>query len=171
MPLAGALRIVAILLGVTLLSVLPADAQRALGELHLEVQDQQGAPVAAAAELISEANQVRRNLSAGSDGRATAQDLPFGLYRLSTTHAGFAPNAQAVEIRSEVPLYVKVTLGLASIVTQVQVTASETLAYPNQTSPVPAVGPQMIQEDGPPHPGRGLLDLVNSLPGWAYEAN
>src|SRR3984893_17414305 len=171
MPLAGTLRIAAILVGFTLFSVLPADAQRALGELRLEVQDQQGAPVAAAAELTSEANQVRRNLSAGSDGRATAQDLPFGLYRLSTTHAGFAPNAQAVEIRSEVPLYVKVTLGLASIVTQVQVTASEILVDPNRTSSVTAVGSQMIQEERPPQPGRGLLDLVNSLPGWAYEAH
>src|SRR5438445_12643849 len=96
---AGALRIAAILPGFMLLS-LPADAQRELGELHVEVQDQQGAPVAAAAELISEANQVRRNFSADSDGRATAQDLPFGVYRLSITRAGCAPRGPALQFRS-----------------------------------------------------------------------
>jgi len=149
---------------------LPADAQRELGELHVEVQDQQGAPVAAAAELISEANQVRRNFSADSDGRATAQDLPFGVYRLSITRVGFAPKVQAIEIRSEVPLYIKVTLGLASVETQVQVTASETLVDPNRTSTVATIGSQVIQEELPSQPGRGLLDLVNSLPGWSYEA-
>jgi len=169
MRLAGALRIAAILPGFMLLS-LSADAQRELGELHLEVQDQEGAPVAAAAELISEANQVRRNFSADSDGRATAQDLPFGLYRLSIAHPGFAPKAQAIEIRSEVPLSVKVTLGLASVETQVQVTASETLVDPNRTSTVATIGSQLIQEELPSQPGRGLLDLVNSLPGWSYEA-
>ncbi len=166
---AGALRIAAILPGFMLLS-LPADAQRELGELHVEVQDQQGAPVAAAAELISEANQVRRNFSADSDGRATAQDLPFGVYRLSITRVGFAPKVQAIEIRSEVPLYIKVTLGLASVETQVQVTASETLVDPNRTSTVATIGSQVIQEELPSQPGRGLLDLVNSLPGWSYEA-
>ncbi len=155
--------------GFMLLS-LPADAQRELGELHVEVQDQQGAPVAAAAELISEANQVRRNFSADSDGRATAQDLPFGVYRLSITRVGFAPKVQAIEIRSEVPLYIKVTLGLASVETQVQVTASETLVDPNRTSTVATIGSQVIQEELPSQPGRGLLDLVNSLPGWSYEA-
>src|SRR5438445_1164418 len=171
MFLAGALRNVSILLVFILLSVLSADAQRDLGELHLEVQDQQGTPLVAAAELISEANQVRRNFSSDFDGRATAQDLPFGLYQLSITHVGFAPNVQTFEIRSEVPLYVKVTLALASVETQVQVTASETLVDPNRTGTAMTLGSQMIQEEVPAQPGRGLLDLVNSLPGWVYEAN
>jgi hypothetical protein len=171
MSLSGALRVAPIFLGFVLFCCVRADAQRELGELHLEVQDQQGAPVAAAAELVSEANQVRRNFSADSDGRATAHDLPFGLYRLSTIHAGFAPNVQVIEIRSEVPLNVKVTLGLASVETQVQVTASETLVDPNRTGTVTTVGSQMIKEEVPAQTGRGLLDLVNSLPGWVYEAN
>jgi hypothetical protein len=166
----GALRVAPIVFGFVLFCSARADAQRELGELHLEVQDPQGAPVAAAADLVSEVNQVRRNFAADSDGRATAQDLPFGLYRLSITHVGFAPKVQAIEIRSEVPLYMKVTLGLASVETQVQVTASETLIDPNRTSTVTALGPQMIQEELPSQPGRGLLDLVNSLPGWTYEA-
>lgn len=170
MSLQRALRVAPIILGFMLFCCARADAQREFGELHLEVQDPQGAPVAAAAELISEANQVRRNFSADADGRATAHDLPFGLYRLSITHAAFAPKVQAIEIRSEVPLYIKVTLGLAPVETQVQVTASETLVDPNRTSTVATIGSRVIQEELPSQPGRGLLDLVNSLPGWSYEA-
>lgn len=168
---AGALRIVATLLGLLLLAALPAAAQRELGELRLEVKDQQGAGVEAAVELISDANQVRRNFTADADGRATAQDLPFGLYRLSVTRAGFTPKVQTIAIRSEVPFHMNVTLGLASIDTRVQVNASETLIDPYRVGTVATVGSRAIQEELPQQPGRGLLDLVDSLPGWFYEAN
>src|SRR5438309_10931694 len=107
---AGAVRVASIILGFVVFCCARAEAQHEFGELHLEVEDQQGAPIPAAAELISEANQVRRNFSADSDGRAIAQDLPFGQYRLSVTRFGFAPNVQLIEVRSEVPLPVTVTL-------------------------------------------------------------
>src|SRR5580700_11625936 len=68
MSRAGLLRVALLFLGLVLLCCARADAQRESGELHLEVQDQQGTPVAAAAELISEANQLRRNFFADSDG-------------------------------------------------------------------------------------------------------
>ena len=165
------LRIAFVFVSFALFCCARADAQREYGELHLEVQDQQGAPVAANGELISEANQVRRSFSADSDGRATAQDLPFGLYRLSITHAGFGPEARTIEIRSEVPLNLEVTLGLASVATQVQVTAAETLVDPNRTTTVNTLGSQLIHEEVPAQAGRGLLDLVDSLPGWLFEAN
>jgi len=126
---------------------------------------------AAAMELVSDANQIRRSFTADSGGHATAQDLPFGLYRLTTAHAAFAPNVQTVEIRSEVPSLIKVTLGLASVQTQVQVNARETLIDPNRTATVAAIGSQMIREELPSQPGRGLLNLVDSLPGWFFEAN
>lgn len=171
MSLAPAFRTTAIFLTSVLLFAFPAHAQREYGELRLEVKDQQGAPIPAAAELISEASQVRRNLFADIDGRATVQDLPFGLYRLSVTQPGFAPNVQIINIHSELPVSLKVTLGLASVRTQVQVTATETLVDPGRTSTVATVGSQLIQEELPSQPGRGLLDVVNSLPGWVYEAN
>ena len=165
------LRVVPIVLGLLFFCSIRADAQRELGELRIEVQDQQGAPVPAVLELLSEANEIQRSFSADSDGHATLQDLPFGLYRLTTTHAGLTPNVQTVEVGSEVPLVVRVALGLASVETQVQVTAGETLVDPNRTSTLAAIGSQMIQEEVPSQPGRGLLDLVDSLPGWLFEAN
>ncbi len=69
------------------------------------------------------------------------------------------------------PLSVNVTLGLTTVETSVQVSASQTLIDPYQTGTTATVGPQAIREELPSQPGRGLLNLVDSLPGWFYEAN
>ena len=152
-------------------SVLGAQAQRVRGELRLEVRDAQGAAVAPTAELSSEANQFRRTFQIAPDGRYVAQDLPFGFYRLHLQAEGFAPWSSLVEIRSEVPVRVTVTLGVAPVVTQVQVKDSATLVDPYTTGSLYSVGRQSIEEHEMAQPGRELLDLVSEEPGWVYEAN
>ncbi len=94
------------------------NAQRARGELRIEARDPQGAPLAPVAELVSEANQFRQTFRAGADGRYVVQDLPFGVYRLSLNAEGFAPWSDLVEVRSEVPVRISVTLGLAPVATR-----------------------------------------------------
>jgi outer membrane cobalamin receptor len=162
------------LLGVAtlfLLSALSARAQRVRGELRLEVHDPSGNAVSPGGELVSEANGVRRTFIAGPEGRYVAQDLPFGVYRLSLQAAGFAPWSDLVEIRSEVPVRVAVTLGVAPVTTQVQVNDSATLLDPYSTGTLYSIGRQAIEEHDAVQPGRELLDLVSEQPGWVYEAN
>lgn len=146
-------------------------AQRVRGELRLEVHDAQGAALSPSGELASEANQFRRTFAVGSDGRYLAQDLPFGVYRLSLHSEGFAPWSELVEIRSEVPVHLTVTMGLAPLTTQVQVNDSSTLVDPYRTGTLYTVGHQTITEQTAPQPGRDLLDLVADQPGWLLEAN
>ena len=153
------------------LCALSARAQRMRGELRLEVHDPRGNAVSPGGELISEANGVRRTFVAGPDGRYVAQDLPFGVYRLSLQAQGFASWSDLVEIRSEVPARVTVTLGVATVTTQVQVNDSATLVDPYATASVYSIGRQAIEEHGATQPGRELLDLVSEQPGWIYEAN
>jgi len=153
------------------LGVLSAPAQRVRGELRVEVHDPQGAGLGAAAELVSEANQVRRRFQVGADGHYVAQDLPFGIYRLSLAAAGFAPWTDLMDIRSEVPVRVSVTLGLAPVTTQVQVSDSATLLDPYRTGALYSIGRQTLGEYLAAQPGRNLSDLVDDLPGWLYEAN
>jgi hypothetical protein len=148
-----------------------ARAQRVRGELRVEVHDPQGGALAATAQLVSEANQVHRTIQIGADGRATAQDLPFGIYRLSLTAENFAPWNKLVEIRSEVPVRVLATLGVAPVATEVEVSDSATLVDPSSTGTIYSVGRQSISEEISAQPGRGLSDLVNDQPGWLYEAN
>lgn len=161
---AGALALVS-------LSALNAHAQRVRGELRIEVRDEQGAALTPSGELSSEANQFRRTFAIGTDGRYLAQDLPFGVYRLSLHSEGFAPWSGLVEIRSEVPVHLTVTMGVAPVTTQVQVTDSATLVDPYRTGTLYTVGRQTISEQAAAQPGRDLLDLVADQPGWLFEAN
>jgi len=153
------------------LCVLSAQAQRVRGELHIEVHDPQGAAVAPSGELVSEANQFRRSFVTAADGQYVAQDLPFGVYRLSLHAQGFAAWSNLIEIRSEVPVRASITLGVAPVATQVQVNDSATLVDPSRTGVVYSLGRETIDENVPAQPGRGLSDLVNDQPGWLYEAN
>ncbi len=146
-------------------------AQRVRGELHLEVHDRHGTAVSPIGELVSEANGFRRTFVAGPEGRYVAQDLPFGVYRLSLQAEGFAPWSDLVEIRSEVPVRVAVTLGVAPVTTQVQVNDSATLVDPYATGALYSIGRQSIEEHNAAQPERELLDLVSEQPGWVYEAN
>src|SRR2546426_6729724 len=159
------------ILAVFFLCALNARAQRVRGELRLEVHDPHGAVVSPAGELISEANGIRRTFVAGPEGRYVAQDLPFGIYRLSLQAEGFAPWSDLVEIHSEVPVRVAITLGVAPVTTQVQVNDSATLVDPYATGSLSSIGRQTIEEHNAAQPGRELLDLVSEQPGWVYEAN
>ncbi len=160
-----------LLAALILSTVNPARAQRVRGELHVEVHDPQGSALAATAKLASEANQLHRTVQIGADGRATIQDLPFGIYRLSLTAENFAPWNKLIEIRSEVPVRVVVTLGVAPVTTEVEVNDSATLVDPSSTGTIYSIGRQSIGEEIPAQPGRDLSDLVNEQPGWLIEAN
>jgi hypothetical protein len=150
---------------------LPAAAQRDRGELQIEVHDPQGATLTASGELISEGNQFHLNFTVGDDGRYAAQDLAFGVYRVSVSHSGFVPTVQLVEIRSMVPQHLSLTLGLKPVETQLQVSETDTLVDPSRTSAVYTIGSQTIGEQLSPQAGRGVLDVVDAQPGWLQEAN
>jgi outer membrane cobalamin receptor len=146
-------------------------AQQARGELRIEVHDPQGATLPATAELISDGNQFRRNFHIAQDGRYIAQDLPFGIYRMSLNAEGFAPWKGVIDIRSEVPIRIAVSLGIAPSLTKVEVSDSLTLIDPNGTGSQYAIGHQALAENIAAQPGRDLSDLVDDVPGWLYEAN
>jgi TonB-dependent receptor-like protein len=153
------------------LTASPLHAQRVRGELRIEVHDSAGAAVSADAELLSEANQLHRTFKIAQDGHYTAQDIPFGVYRLNISAEGFAPWSNLVNIRSEVPVRIAVALGVAPVATQIQVTDSATLVDPSRTGSIYSVGRQTIDQQMAAQPGRNLSDLVNQQPGWLYEAN
>jgi len=148
-----------------------AGAQRARGELRIEVRDPQGAALAPAAELVSDANQFRRSFQITADGRYVLQDLPFGVYHLTLTAKGFTAWNDLVEVSSEVPVHLSVTMGVAAVTTRVEVSDSATLVDPSSTATQYSLGRQSLAENLAAQPGRDLSDLVNDLPGWLYESN
>lgn len=150
---------------------LPLYAQRERGELHIEARDPQSAAVAAVAVLESDASQFHRTFTLAADGTATARSLPYGIYSVRLTAAGFEPWTRTVQVASSVPLHVTATLKLATVSTQIEVNSSATLVDPQHTSSEYGVGERSIRETLSPFPSREVSDLVNSLPGWLYEAN
>ncbi len=146
-------------------------AQSNTGELRLKMVDQSGSAITGSVELVSEVNAVHEKLDTDSDGSLVVKRLPFGLYNLHVEHSGFNPYSELVEIRSALPLERTITLGVAAIETVVTVTDSATLLDPHTTGDVNRLGAEALEDRSSSRPGRTLLDLVDSQPGWLLEAN
>jgi len=156
---------------VLLFCALPLLAQRGRGELRLTVTDPAGLGVEASVELVSQANQVQQVFRTDWEGHYAARGLPFGFYRLQVDRPGFTSFSELVEIRSEVPLEYRVTLGLAPMEATEVVRDSPTLLDPYGTGAVYHVGSENLSQRRTSSPGRAVLELVNMQPGWLLEAN
>ena len=150
---------------------LPVFGQANQGELQLRVIDPDGKAVKAAIHIVSEGNQYANTLGTDTQGRAVAQRLPFGLYRVEIREAGFASVSQPFEIHSEIPARATIQLKLLSVEQSVTVSADDTLLDTDQAGSVDQIGHADIQSRLGSIPGRSIQDLVNSQPGWLYEGN
>src|SRR6202140_1028047 len=146
-------------------------AQSNAGELRVKVTDPSGSGVKSSIELVCEANQFRKTYGTDSSGVTTARHLPFGVYEIDVQQEGFALFRSTVEIRSAVPEEFRISLSLASINTSVMVRDTETLVDPHRTGTINRIGSETIEERSTSLPGRSVVDLVNSQPGWLYEGN
>jgi outer membrane cobalamin receptor len=142
-----------------------------MGELRITVNDPAGLPVQGRVEVVSEANQIRRSLTTDVQGKVTARQLPFGTYEVKVSLEGFAPFSGIAEIRSATPLPYLVTLGVAMLQSQVEVTGNTTLVDPGQTGAANRIGRTTIESRTLSAPGRALPELVSTQPGWLLEAN
>ena len=146
-------------------------AQRNTGELRLFITDAAGLALEANGEIASQTLQLRRLFTTDSQGRYTARGLPYGLYRLRVERQGFAPITQLIEIRSEVPLERRISLGVAPIETVIEVYESAGLIDPHRTGAASYIDAEAIQQRRGSLPGRSVPDLVQTQPGWLLEAN
>ena len=147
-------------------------AQRSTGELHILVVDPNGASLDASGELISKGTDFSQRLTIGKDGRYNAKGLPFGLYELRLRHAGFSPFSHAIEIRSEVPLEFRASLGVATLETTLQVTPPpDTLLDPHNTGSKIRLGEETLSEHVVTQPARDVFNVVQEQPGWVLNGN
>src|SRR5215475_4899237 len=154
-----------------LISTSPALAQSNFGELRIKVTDPAGAAVRSDVLLVSEANDLRKELTTDDSGSLIAKRLPFGIYRVQIVHTGFAEFSGTVEIRSAIPADYNARLAIAAPNTSVVVTDSDTLVDLHSTGNVNRLGSDAISSRSSSLPGRSIQDLVNSQPGWLYEGN
>jgi hypothetical protein len=146
-------------------------AQSNTGELRMKIRDASGLPVKSSIVLVSEVNQFRDVYDTDSNGNATAKELAFGLYHIHIARDGFAPLDATVEVRSAVPATYTATLSIASASTSVIVREEDTLIDPYRAGSSNHIGADTIQDRESSLPGRSIVDLVNTQPGWLYEGN
>jgi hypothetical protein len=154
-----------------LLCATAVNAQRGTGELRLSVLDSTGGGLETSGSVVSKAIQLKQSFTTDNQGRYAARNLPFGVYRLTIERTGFAAFSTLLEIRSEVPLDYKVTLGIAPIETSMVVRESATLLDSHRTAPAYYVGEETLRDRLASTPARAVLDLVEMQPGWLLEAN
>src|SRR6476659_1336181 len=99
-----------------------AFGQRGTGEIRLSVVDAAGAPMAARADLVSQATHTEQSVDLATDGRYVFKNLPFGIYRLLVSRNGFVSSTELIEVRSELPQARQVTLGILPVATELKVT-------------------------------------------------
>ena len=150
---------------------LPVYCQSNRGELRLKVIDPSGLGVKTTVVIVSDANQYRNSLTTTEQGTLDVQRLPFGVYQLEITQAGFLPMSETLEIRTSIPTEHTIQLKLPSLNQSVTVNAADTLIDPDQPGAVSQIGSDTIEHRLSSLPGRSLQDLVNSQPGWLYEGN
>jgi len=146
-------------------------AQSDTGELRLRVTDPAGLGVKTSIVLLSQSNEYRQVFTTSDSVDLDAAHLPFGLYRITVNDPRFAPASQIVEIRSDIPISRELKLALPSLKTSVIVQDQTTLIDPRSTSGADRIGAQAIEDRPASLPGRSVLDLVNSQPGWLFEGN
>jgi hypothetical protein len=150
---------------------LPLYCQSNRGELRLKVSDPSGLGVKTTVRIVSEANQYRNSLTTSEQGTLDVPRLPFGVYQLEISQAGFVPMSETLEIRTSIPTEHTIQLKLPSLNQSVTVSAADTLIDPDQAGAVSQIGSDTIEHRLGSLPGRSLQDLVNSQPGWLYEGN
>ena len=99
------------------------------------VLDPSGAVVAnATVQINNPVSRFNRSVTTDSSGKFAFSNVPFNPYHLSVNGSGFAPYAQDIEVRSNVPLDLKINLTVAGSSESVTVEAAGDLLETNPTA-------------------------------------
>jgi Carboxypeptidase regulatory-like domain len=111
-----------------------ASAQSGGGSISGTVLDPSGAVLPnATVEIHNPVSAFDRSTTTDSSGRFSFPNVPFNPYHMTVAAAGFAQNAQDVEVRSAVPVNVKVSLIVAGSSSSVTVEAGADLVENDPT--------------------------------------
>ena len=150
---------------------IPAYAQRLTGEIRVFVSDPAGLSLPARIELTGRVTHLQRVVDGDTSGSTVLAGIPFGPYELSITHPNFRRHARSIDVQSELPVDIRITLELAGAATTVVVREAPALLDPHSTGPVHYIGTEAIRTRRTTVPSRSLLELVETQPGWVLEAN
>jgi len=121
---------------VLLLAFVPwAFAQSSSGTVHGEILDPSGAAIAGASVTIQNAvSHYTRSAVSDGQGKFEFENIPYNNYHLTASAAGFQAAAQDVDVRSLVPLSLKISLALGAETQTVTVEAGADLVETTSTT-------------------------------------
>lgn len=143
------------------------------GTVSGSVVDPNGAVVPNANITISNpVTGYKRTTNAGADGSFRFNDVPPNNYELSVAASGFEPQQQAVNVRTSVPIDVKIALAIGGTSEVVNITESTIDVLENDPSTHRDVDQSLIQRLPVSSPGGGLSDIVAmTAPGVVPDSN
>ncbi len=166
---------VAWLLAAALLAVSPALAAAGPQAARLEgaVLDETGAAIVGARVTVEpRPTGVPREHATAANGRFRIEPLPPREYVLRVEAAGFRREVRRVDVRTEVPGDVTITLRLAPQVTSVIVSAGAgPEAARTASGTIATIGREQIDRLPVASGSRGLEAILVTLPGFAQNAN
>jgi len=113
----------------------PGFAQSSSGTVHGTVLDPSGASIPAAAVTIQNpVSHYTRKTTSDSQGKFDFPNIPYNNYHLTATAAGFQAATQDIDVRSALPLEVKVSLAIGAETQSVTVEAGEDLVENDSTT-------------------------------------
>jgi len=132
------------------------------GQIQLEVKDSSGASAEASGTLSRLSAGIVQNYETDSQGRYTFSGLTFGRHRLEVAAPGFAPQAILVDVESDTPIQVPVTLAVGADTMRVDVVSATPLAgvdllLEQIAAPVQTVTANAILQSG----ALNLADVIN----------
>jgi hypothetical protein len=136
------------------------------------VADPTGAVIPGATVTIhNPVSQYERSTTTDAMGNFSFQNVPFNPYHMSVSAQGFAGYAQDIDVRSSVPLSVKVSLQLAGATSTVTVEAAGDLLETDSTAHTD-VDRQLIQDLPLESASSSISSLVTlASPGIAADSN
>jgi len=103
-------------------------AQSSSGTIRGTVLDQSGAAIVGAnAEIQNPVSHYDRSAQTDAQGNFEFDNIPYNPYHLSVTAANFQAGAQELDVRSAIPIVVKITLQVGASTTTVTVEGGEDL--------------------------------------------
>jgi outer membrane cobalamin receptor len=141
------------------------------GELRVVARDPDGLPVEADVRLESWVSRFHTRARTNTQGITHFKRLPLGVYQILVSRSGFETVSREVRIRSALPVQQEIHFQLEGIAASVVVRSTPPLIDADETRSVLAIGRERLDHDPFTTAGRGMIELVNELPGWLVEAN
>ncbi len=137
------------------------------------VTDPSGAVVpGATVEIHNPVSQFDRSTTTDNAGRFSFANIPFNRYHLSVTATGFAPYAEDVEVKSAVPLSMKIAVQIAGSAQTVTVQGEASDILENDPTFHTDVDRQLIDKIPLESSSSALSSLVTlASPGVAADSN